>query len=140
MFAPAPTAVFFAGIFGFLRRSFAQIAAMTRDIAANQPALIPNCVVVIAFFTNVLMMISAVVQYRVWSIMHGRLFFPTYFGALIVFATGVEMVDRWRVARIVLLTAMFCLGFLFVTYLSAEALISADIFVRSVVRSRFGLD
>ena len=69
---------------------------------------------------NLGIMLAAVVRYHVWSIMQGRLLFPSFFGIVAAFAVGVERVERIKWGERLLRFCITALCVLFVTYLVSE--------------------
>jgi hypothetical protein len=86
---------------------------------------ITRLVSVILLLANLGIMLAALVKYHVWSIMQGRLLFPSFFGFLAVFAVGADRVERTRWGSKPLRWTMASLCVLFMIYLFGEIVTTA---------------
>ena len=103
-----PTAVFLVGLWTSLRARPTDSASLARLVC-----------VLLMLFTG-LMFVPAVVKYHVWSIVQARYLFAAMFGCLVTFGAGVEIAERYRVARYSLAACMFALTGVFLIYFVLE--------------------
>lgn len=71
-------------------------------------------------FANFGIMLAALAKYHVWSIMQGRLLFPSFFGILVLFAAGINKIETTRMGSRILKISMSTLCILFIGYLAGE--------------------
>ena len=114
-----PTAVFLVGLAGLGKRS-------SRFIKTFDPRNAEQCdelcvyVAVFLLLANCALLFAAIVKLHDWSIMQGRLLFPSIIGVIGAFAAGVEIVCRNARAASVLNFSMISLVVLFGFYLLGE--------------------
>jgi hypothetical protein len=119
VFALVPTAVFAAG-FGLLLRRAPGLLRRFRLDNQNDCQGLTKYAVAGLLIANLGIMLAALVKYHVWSIMQGRLLFPSMFGILVVFSTGVELTERTKWGDWLLKISMAALCILFLAYLFGE--------------------
>ena len=69
---------------------------------------------------NLLLIVAVGWKYDVWSVLQGRLLFPSYFALLLALNNGMEWAASSRSKIIVARTFMGALITLFILYLSVE--------------------
>ena len=77
-------------------------------------------VILLIFFLNLLLIVAVGWKYDVWSVLQGRLLFPSYFALLLALNNGMEWAASSRSKIIVARTFMGTLITLFILYLSVE--------------------
>lgn len=119
VFALIPTAIFFIGLFrllnglpGFLTRN--------EPLREEDQQLLISFVSVFCFFGNLALLIVVTLKYHVWSVMTGRLLFPSFYGLLVPFGLGARMVARRNAAAETLKLVMMILAGCFGLYFAAE--------------------
>lgn len=119
LFALVPTAAFMLGLLRSLQRlpSFARTFDRRKQ---EDRGLMCAYVAAAMLGANVALIIAALVKYHVWALMQGRYLFPSFAGALAIFAVGVEMLDRTRYGSAILKSSMIALMALFGLYLASE--------------------
>src|SRR5579871_3788846 len=79
-----------------------------------------GAVAIALFGANLLLVLFVEVRTDVWSVMQARLLYPGLVGALLMFGTGVTLVQRNQRLRGLVDGAMLGLGIAYVVYLAAE--------------------
>jgi len=114
-----PTAVLVAGLFHLVKGSPRFLRSF--DHTTHEDRQLLNLYAVVGLFlANFALIFAAVLKYHVWSIMQGRLLFPSLFGMLAAFGVGAEIVERRRRPARALKLCMISLTGLFLVYLSGE--------------------
>jgi 4-amino-4-deoxy-L-arabinose transferase-like glycosyltransferase len=131
VFALVPTLAFFVGLFLLLKRLPRFVA--TCDLSQQRDQRLLAVFVTVAFlFGNLALILAVALKYHVWTLMQGRLLFPSFCGLLIPFGVGVAAFagnDRapadpparaFLPARVILQGAMLALLVCFGLYFSSE--------------------
>jgi hypothetical protein len=117
--ALVPTAVFGLGLARLVRE--APRALTTADPRRADDARRLALYAAVAFLlVNAAMLLGTVAKYHIWSVMQGRLLFPSAVGLLGAFAVGAAALRESRAATALLGTAVWTLVVLFVLYLAGE--------------------
>jgi 4-amino-4-deoxy-L-arabinose transferase-like glycosyltransferase len=115
LIATIPTLAFLIGAVGLIRRA-PELMINVQHAANLAPKVAIRYASAAALVLNLGMLVVTVLKYHVWSIMDARLLYPSLFGGLVIFSSGVEIVSRWRIPQAILRAGMFGLTALFVTY------------------------
>ena len=114
--ALAPSLVFLFGLFLMAKRLARFVTA--RDLSLEEDRrLLTDFVAVLFLFGNLALILAVALKYHVWTLMQGRLLFPSFCGLLAPFGVGVSALgDRGPAASILnvamaALVACFCLYF-----------------------------
>jgi len=123
--ALVPTLAFFVGLFLLLRRLPRFLA--TCDLSQPEDRRLLVALVAVSFlFGNLALIIAVALKYHVWTLMQGRLLFPSFCGLLVPFGIGVGAFagdDPARPdppSRALLQAAMVALVVCFGLYFSSE--------------------
>jgi hypothetical protein len=119
LLAFVPTLVFLAGLFA-LAEKFALSANSFHDANPTHQQTLSTYALLGLFLGNLGIMVAALAKYHVWSIMQGRLLFPSFFPMLATFAAAEESVERTQRGRRALEIVMLLLTSLFLAYLCGE--------------------
>jgi hypothetical protein len=116
--AAAPAAVFFLGLLALGIRLPQFVRNLRRDPETARRLTIYIAAAV--WLTCLVSLFITVAKYHWWPIMQGRYLFIAMIGGCGIFAAGVEIAERWRLAAVSLEIAMVALACLFGLYLSSE--------------------
>jgi len=119
LLALIPTAAFIAGMLALFRRLPNLLRRFRADDQSDAQALIVSSAMFL-LIANLGILLAAVTKYHCWSIMQGRLLFPSFFGILAVFACGVELAERIKWSGWLLKFSVSALCVLFGAYLLGE--------------------
>ena len=117
--ALVPTAIFFYGLLILLKR-------LPRFLGGFDPSLeecrrlLVSYVAVFCFLGNLALIGDVVLKYHVWSVMQGRLLFPSFTGMLVPFGVGIAATANYRFAHAALRWAMGALICCFGAYFASE--------------------
>jgi 4-amino-4-deoxy-L-arabinose transferase-like glycosyltransferase len=123
--ALAPSLVFFYGLFLLAERlpRFVISCDLSRQ---DDQRLLAGFVAVLFLLGNLALIVAVALKYHVWTLMQGRLLFPSFCGLLVAFGTGASALADGRTASAVLKAAMVALLACFFLYFASE--ISNQIF------------
>ncbi|HEV2728921.1 MAG TPA: hypothetical protein VGV15_02720, partial [Terriglobales bacterium] len=114
-----PSIVFLTGTWSLLKRFSGWLRGFSPANPVNRQDLARYAILGM-LAGNLGIMLSALAKYHVWSIMQGRLLFPSIFAILIAFSVGTEEVEHIMAGAAALKSCMFALCILFVGYLLSE--------------------
>jgi hypothetical protein len=117
--ALAPSLVFFFGLFQLVKRLPRLVTAADLSRREDQRLLV-GFVAVLFLFGNLALIVAVALKYHVWTLMQGRLLFPSFCGLLIPFGVGVSALSDKGSASAVLKAAMVALVACFCFYFASE--------------------
>jgi hypothetical protein len=123
--ALAPNLLFFYGLFLMAKRLPRFVTACDLSRQEDQ-RLLAGFVAVLFLLGNLALIVAVALKYHVWTLMQGRLLFPSFCGLLVAFGTGASALGDNRLASMVLKVAMAALVACFFLYFASE--ISNQIF------------
>lgn len=118
LFALLPTTAFLGGLFALMKQG-PSLARLRIDDEV-QAGVVTTYATAALLLANLAIMLTAVGKYHVWSIMQGRLLFPSCFGMLAVMSVGIERLEHSARCRRMLNVSIAALCVLFVMYLLGE--------------------
>jgi hypothetical protein len=133
-----PTGAFLLGVWlGF----FGMIKLITRFDYTNHEhrRLIYVYTGSLIFIANFGLLLAVLMKYHVWSIMQGRLLFPSIVGALGTFGAGATALLRTRISALTLKGSMYLLIALFGVYFLLSAERAAERAAKYVIDHRVGV-
>lgn len=117
--ALAPSLVFVFGLFLLAKRL--PRFATTCDLSQPEDRrLLVGSVAVLFLLGNLALILVVALKYHVWTLMQGRLLFPSFCGLLVPFGVGVSALGDKSVASTVLKVAMVALVACFCLYFGSE--------------------
>jgi hypothetical protein len=119
VFALVPTATFFIGLFLLVKDLPRFLARFELSRIENQRLLV-SFVSAFCFLGNLALLVVVEMKYHVWSLMTGRLLFPSFWGLLVPFGVGVSRITRHKAAASALQFAMIALIACFGLYFAVE--------------------
>jgi hypothetical protein len=119
VFALAPTGLFCLGLIALVRRAPCWAEVFDPKDAETRRWLC-TCLAASLLLGNYALMLVTVAKYHVWSVMQGRLLFPSMAGFVLVFGVGVEVAARFKTAAFLLKICMISLVALFGIYFASE--------------------
>lgn len=131
VFALVPTAIFFYGLLISLKRLPRFFAGFDPSLVGCRRSLV-SYVSVFCFLGNLALIGDVVLKYHVWSLMQGRLLFPSFVGMLVPFGVGIAAIADYGFAHAALKWAMIALACCFGAYFASE--IAYQILVHFVPR------
>lgn len=121
IFALIPTAVFGVGLWLVLKELPRLLAHF--DLSRKEDKLLLlSAVGAFCLLGNLALLVVVTMKYHVWSVMTGRLLFPSFCGALLPFAVGVRAVAAHKAATTALNVAMAILVACLALYFGGEIL------------------
>jgi hypothetical protein len=118
VFALVPSVVFFFGLFLLMKRLPHFVTTFDLSVQEDQLLLV-GFVTVLFLFGNLALIIAVVLKYHVWSLMQGRLLFPSFCGLLVPFGVGASAFQK-HPSRVILKVAMLALLACFCLYFASE--------------------
>jgi hypothetical protein len=118
VFALVPTVVFAFGLFVSLKG----LPRFMNDYdlsSAECRRWLVSFVTIFFFLGNLALVLGVAVKHHVWSLMQGRLLFPSYCGLLVALAVGAGAI-RGETTSLVLRSAMIALVCCFSLYFASE--------------------
>jgi 4-amino-4-deoxy-L-arabinose transferase-like glycosyltransferase len=117
--ALAPSLVFVFGLFLLLKRLPRFVTSCDLSQSEDQRLLV-GFVAVMFLLGNLLLIIAVALKYHVWTLMQGRLLFPSFCGLLVPFGVGASELALKSPASMVLKVAMVALVACFFLYFASE--------------------
>jgi 4-amino-4-deoxy-L-arabinose transferase-like glycosyltransferase len=118
-----PTAVFLAGLCVFLK-GLPSLLSNSRPAlgpySTEERSLVTSYVAIAFLLANCGLIFAVTARYHVWSVMQGRLLFPSFAGLLVSFGAGAIALMRRTTPALVLKLTMTALVVCFGLYFSAE--------------------
>jgi hypothetical protein len=119
VFALVPSLVFGFGLFLLVKRLPRFVTTFDLSQREDQLVLV-GLVTVLFLFGNLALIIVVALKYHVWSLMQGRLLFPSFCGLLVPFGVGASALADKDLTRMVLKVAMLALLGCFFLYFASE--------------------
>ena len=116
--ALVPSLVFIVGLFLLVKRLPRFVTTFDFSQQEDQLLLV-GFITVLFLFGNLALIIAVALKYHVWSLMQGRLLFPSFCGLLVPFGVGASALPK-RTSRMVLKVAMVALLACFCLYFASE--------------------
>jgi len=118
-FALVPVGVFILGLFRLLKNAPRLIARFLPSRNGDERALV-SLVCVFFMLGNLALILSVAAKYHVWSVMAGRLLFPSFCGLVVAFGSGADALTGKNIVDTTLKVAMISLVACFGLYFSSE--------------------
>jgi hypothetical protein len=119
VFALVPSLIFVFGLFLLVRRLPRLVTTLDLSQQEDQLLLV-GFVSVLFLFGNLALIIAVALKYHVWSLMQGRLLFPSFCGLLVPFGVGASAFAAKDLTRVVMKAAMLALLACFCLYFASE--------------------
>ncbi len=117
--ALAPSLVFVFGLFLLAKRLPRFVIACDLSHQQDQRLLV-GFVAVLFLLGNLALIVAVTLKYHVWTLMQGRLLFPSFCGLLVPFGVGVDALADKGAASMALKVAMVALVACFCLYFASE--------------------
>jgi 4-amino-4-deoxy-L-arabinose transferase-like glycosyltransferase len=117
--ALVPSVVFFFGLF-LLAQCLPRFLARSDLSQPDDQRTLVALVAVAFLFGNIALLIAVALKSHVWSVMQGRLLFPSFAGLLLPFGIGVSALATNRRASAIVAAAMIALAVCFYLFYASE--------------------
>jgi 4-amino-4-deoxy-L-arabinose transferase-like glycosyltransferase len=122
LIAAVPSVVFAIGLWLLIKRAARPFFRQRKEgqVQGTEQDAIAAYALTGMLAGNLAIMLVALAKYHVWSIMQGRLLFPSFFTLLLIFSIGLEKAETTRAGASILKICMSSLSTLFLIYLFGE--------------------
>jgi 4-amino-4-deoxy-L-arabinose transferase-like glycosyltransferase len=119
LIAAVPSIVFAIGIWTLMKQAPGHFFHRYQSCGSERHALAIYALAGL-LVGNLAIMLMALAKYHVWSIMQGRLLFPSFFALLAIFSIGLQQAETNRAGASIMRICMSSLSTLFLIYLFGE--------------------
>jgi 4-amino-4-deoxy-L-arabinose transferase-like glycosyltransferase len=120
LIAAVPSVVFAIGIWTLIKRAPRHLFRQVKELQGTDRDALAAYALTGMLAGNLAIMLVALAKYHVWSIMQGRLLFPSFFALLVIFSIGLQKSETTRAGASIMRICMSSLSTLFLIYLFGE--------------------